>query len=49
MEQIFLDEDARGNVNDFLCCSLVDTSVDFPTDRAYFSDVLMSQLLNAEI
>ena len=35
--------------DDFLCSSLVDTCADFPTDLVYFSYVLLSSLLKAEI
>ena len=49
MEQGVLNEDGRGNTDDFLCCSLVDTSVEFPTDPAYFSEVPISPELVAEI
>lgn len=49
MEQSALDEDGRGNVDDFFCCSHVDTSVDFPADPAYFSEVCISPELVAKI
>ena len=49
MEQGVLNEEDRGDADDFLCCSLVDTSVEFPTDPTYFSEVCISPETVAEI
>ena len=49
MEQGVLNDDGRGEADGFLCCSLVDTSVEFPTDPVYFPEVCISPELVAEI